>query len=511
MQACFATNKLFVSMVLIGALVVPALSAPFDVLVRDDVVLIEQVHVLRPDGSSFQAAGPVDLLLKDGRVIELGSDLSVDLKPGQMRMRGVNRWLLPAPSARVKGEVRSSDLVVAGLSGLGALAVDMDSKASDSLQARARLDTAALPILLPADAVVEGAVPDVPGRAPTLARLAESIGGSDQLLNALSKQADDPYEPGNPVSFIMVSEDPRLNADVLLDPHAVLLGSEVILKSERSIRLEEALAGENLIPVRGDDELEALPEDDAQSWSRRYRLIVDGLERGGALLRVREAEDGSVNAEVIAHVGSPVDEQLHAVVSWSAPRSEDGARWQEGVSVVLKSQGRVMEARSIVNAQGRELEVLLDGNQREGGRIQLDPNDLLLPHTLLVLVDSALMIGDSGEGEVLELAFMNGPLEIHHSRRMALRALQPEDDLPLREAFLVRLGGPAAVLLRALPLGEEDPSVALIALDDRRRPLLLLLKTPWGYVEWSVLEEACPHNGGLPESEKVVENGHQVP
>ena len=170
-----------------------------------------------------------------------------------------------------------------------------------------------------------------------------------------------------------------------------------------------------------------------------------------------------------------------------------------------------MEARSVEGPHGRVLEVFPDGAELEGGPIALEPNELVLPHTLLILVDSALMAGTSSGGQVLELAFMNGPLELHRSPRMPLRGLRPEDTLPLDEAALRSLGGPTAAHLVGLTIEENQPASALVLLDHRRRPLLLLLETPWGYLEWSGCGGGLSGPAPAPGGQNMGETGNEVP
>lgn len=478
--------------------------------IDSDRVLIEQVRLLSPGASGFRTSGPIDLLLEGGHVVLVDPEDPVQLEPGEMRLRGQDRWLIPSPRARVVGVPRSSDLVLAGLSGLGALAVAADPPTLEAVRARAALDTAALPELIRADAQVEGSIVIAPGRGPTLARLAEAVGGARSLLVALSRRVGDPFAPGAPASFLLLTEDPRSVPKALLDPHAVLIGSEVLLKSERVTRLEEARAGEEL-PMPEAEDLREAAGGGGQSWSRRYRLVVDGLERGWALLRVVEAPDGSVDAHVTARVGSPAEETLRATVSWSPPVGPDGLRWQRAASVKLRSQGRSMEARTIEGPHGRALQIVLDGTPLEGGPIDLKPEELVLPHTLLILVDSALMAGGSSGGEILEVAFMDGPLEVHRSPRRPLRQVRPGDRLPLDESRLLRQGGASAALLRVLPVDEGRSGQALIVLDQARRPLLLLLETPWGYLEWSASSAGKQLYESDFEEEKVHETGDLLP
>jgi hypothetical protein len=136
---------------------------------------------------------------------------------------------------------------------------------------------------------------------------------------------------------------------------------------------------------------------------------------------------------------------------------------------------------------GTHLEVSIDGTAVDESPVALGEGDLFLPHTLLVVLD-AIRAGDGGATRIVGIDFEGGFPAVHWSQRRGVRALVASDELLLKPASLLRLAGQGAAEVVVLPGSEEAESQAAVVLDRQRRPLLFLVRTPWGTVEWASCE-----------------------
>ena len=445
----------------------------------EDRLLIEQVRVLEPAPEGFVERGPLDLVVDAGVLSIISNDSEVTLKPGQMKLRGRDRWLVPAPRARLARPPSSADLVLAGLSGLGGVIVPPGTAAADVVHARAALDAMALPVLLDEGVLVEGRNPPPAELGPTLRRVVEANGGCEAFLQSLAHSSDRRITPGIRASFLILSKDPRLHPETLLSPHAVVLGSDVILLPERETRLEEARVDEKRASLPSFEPI-ATPGQVEPSLARRYQLTVDGLVRGEALLEIRSLDEG-MTARVSALTAAPLDETVLAESHWPSGTGR----------LHLSSQDKRVDAvASTVSDQdgpGLRLAIELDGDLVGGKSIPLQVDDHFLPHTLLMLLDAARSTsGVQTTGRAIEIELMNGFPGVYAAGRRTLRPLRSTDKPPLAPDQLLRLAGAPEATVWVLPSAGEDPDPpGFVILDEQRVPLFFILKTPWGTVEWA--------------------------
>jgi hypothetical protein len=445
---------------------------------RSDRLLIEEVHVLEPGETGFEVRGPLDVVIDGGVVTQVDPVNEVRLKPGEMKLRGQGRWLIPAPRARLAGMPSSSDLVLAGSSGIGGVLISASPGDIELLQARSSLGAPAIPALLGSDAHVDCDRPLKAGRAPTLKRVVDANGGSAAVVRALSTHPRGSFHPGARASFLLLDEDPRKQPDSLCAPHAVILGSKVILLPERETRVEEGLAHERLEPLPNPLDGRSRVEGE-QIWSRRYRLTIDGLVRGEARLAVIELESGEIEARLNAQTAAPLAERTVARCELTS-----------GAGVLeLRCQDLLVEAeaaRPDGEQDGLALMVKMNGEPVGSSPLSLESEDRFLPHTLLALLDASLAGDDPPGGSSVEIELFNDQPGVYSSPRRALRAIRPSDQPPLVRSMLLRLGGAEAATVRVFP-GDEAAEIpaGYLVLDQSKRPLLFLLYTPWGIVEWA--------------------------
>ena len=205
-------------------------------------ILIESVRLLRSDGETLIASEPTDLIVKDGRVHERGDDLDTKVSPTTLRLRRPDRWLIPSPVAFIEAHydelIRFDDLIRAGLMGFGELMVEADPEHVEIVRKRALLESEALPIITTR---VSKSAPDhaLPfDRIDDLSLSGTVFSDQDNLLGRSVRRSDDPFAPGAPAHFLLLSEDPRIDPGAVERPDAVLVGGEVIFKSERVVRLD---------------------------------------------------------------------------------------------------------------------------------------------------------------------------------------------------------------------------------------------------------------------------------
>ena len=440
-----------------------------------DRLLIERIRILQPGPDGFIESAAIDVLVEDGMVRSLEPPGTVTLKPGDMRLRGEGRWLVPAPSIAVQGMLKSSDLVLAGLSGVGGLLVSGEPAALNALWSRAKLDSSAVPALLPAGSPVQGTCSMASAGAFTLTNITVADAGVAALVDALSKSIESRITPGKRSASLVLLEDPRLNPDTLLNPHAVVLGSDVVLRSERLVRVEEALKGEALarLPVP-----EPSTPSDPKDWARRYDLVIDGLRRGEAWLEFDQVDTETVRATVRSRVAPPIEEELTATMEWPS-----GA-----ASLTLRSQGRLIEARSMrsESTMPLKLSIELDGTPIAGSPMALEAGDLFLPHTLLVLLDALRKQPDSASTvRIVELETFDDVPGVYASPRRVFQDPVSGQTFQLDPKSLRDLGAAPHGSIKTLPVDGEPAESGVLLLDETQRPVLYLLDTPWGLLEWS--------------------------
>jgi hypothetical protein len=440
-----------------------------------DRLLIERIRILQPGPDGFIESAAIDVLVEDGIVRSLEPPGTVTLKPGDMRLRGEGRWLVPAPAIGVQGRLQSSDLVLAGLSGVGGLVVSGESAALDALWSRAKLDSSALPVLLPAGSTVQGTCSMASDGALTLENITVADGGVTALVDALSKSIEARITPGKRSASLVLLEDPRLNPDTLLNPHAVVLGSDVILRSERLVRVEEAVKGEALPRL-------SVPKPstpiDPNDWTRRFVLVIDGLYRGEAWLEVDQVDATTVRATVRSRVAPPIEEELTATMEWPSGDA----------SLTLRSQGRLIEAKAerSESSMPLELSIALDGTPIAGSPMALEAGDLFLPHTLLVLLDALRKQSDSPDtARIVELEALDAVPGVYASPRRKFQDPGSEQEFQLDPRSLRDLGSAPHGSIKVLPVDGEPAEPGVLLLDEAQRPVLYLLDTPWGLLEWS--------------------------
>ena len=460
-------------LILLGILV--ACAALSERVAAFERLLVQRIRILQPGPDGFTESAPVDLLIEDGLVRSLEPPGTVALGPGDMRLRGEGRWLVPAPAVSVEGTVRSFDLVLAGLSGVGGLVIDAAPPKLKALWARAGLDTSALPARLPAGSTVQVAFSSREDGAFTLENMAAATGGIAVLVDALSKSTSARITPGQRAAGLLLLEDPRLHPETVLNPHAVVLGSDVVLRSERLVRVDEAIKAEAL-PQLSKPGKPASPE--AGDWSRRFALVIDGLYRGEAWLEVEQVDLETVRATVRSRVAPPVDEELTATMEWPS-----GA-----ATLALRSQGRMIEATAVRTDPSKPLTlaISLDGTPLPDSPMVLEPGDRFLPHTLLVLLDALRKDPRSShQGRVVELEALDAVPGVYASPRQQVQDPKPGHRWRLELQDLRAQGDAPKGSISLLPIDGQPEAPGILLLDEAQRPVLYLLETPWGLFEWA--------------------------
>lgn len=470
------------------------LSLPGMRLHASDQVVIRNVRLLQPGPLAAEVVGPHDLRLRDGHLAEIAPPGSIALEPGDFRVLGDGCWLVPAPTVRLQRLSRASDLVLAGLSGLAGLQSADPPDTKEALWARAALDTEALPRSLSTEEPVHVELQGASEGAPTLERLVTAVGGPDRLLDRLVAPDGARIEVGAPARFLLLASDPRLEPDGLLSPRAVIQGQEVVLQSERLVRLEEASRAARLEPLPRPVPVEGRP-----ASARRYALVIDGLHRGEAWLELDPPEAAGGAVTVRSRIAAPLEERLEATIDRSDGRT----------SFMVVTGDRRITGGTEPQGVGKplRLELLLDGNPVPGSPIDLsDPDDRLLPHTLLVLLD-ALPADPSGrlQGRVLELELHESVPGLFASPRLRARPPTVGEKPLLALQHLERLAGRGPLTRLVLPV-EGDPSApASLYVGSDGLPVWFLQSTPWGLLEW----HSWPQGGGaVSKSAPLPEDSH---
>ena len=439
-----------------------------------DRLLVQGIRILQPGPDGFVESAPVDLLVVDGFVHALEPPGTVVLKPGDMRLRGDGRWLVPAPAFGVQGTVRSFDLVLAGLTGVGGLVIDAAPSKLKALWARAALDTSALPTRLPSGSPVLASFSPQKDGPFTLEIMASAAGGTGALVDALSKATTARITPGQRAASLLLLEDPRLHPDTVLNPHAVVLGSDVVLRSERLVRVEEAIKAEALPRLSKPTKPAPL---EAGDWARRFALVIDGLYRGEAWLEVDQVTPETVRATVRSRVAPPIDEELTATMEWPSGDA----------TLALRSQGRMIEAAATRSDPSKPLTlaISLDGTPIAESPMVLEPGDRFLPHTLLVLLDALRKESEHPPGRVVELEALDAVPGVYASTRRQLQDPGSGHRWRLATRELQALGDAPEASISLFPIDGQPEEPGILLLDDAQRPILYLLETPWGLLEWA--------------------------
>ena len=478
---CLVTCWCF-AVLLLGSVIPPAHASQSEPPAVERVV-IQSVRLLRPSGTGLVASDPVDVLIENGRVAQVGQGLIGQLTPGQMALRGRDLWMIPAPRVRLPGEsLAPSDLVVAGVLGIGTVGAVSDGGSHQHLLSRARLDGIGLPLL---EEVSSGSEPDdeleLTASSISELRLPSQPAAVARLLGVLDKREADPFLPGAPARFLVLQSDPREDPSALADPFAVVQGSEVILKSERAVLLDEYAAFLALEPPTA----EALAWPSAPSESRLYRLIIRGLPRGYVLVASWNAPDGSVVVRVAERIAAPLKEVFEATVHW--PSGAVSCDW------VVQSRSFKMRMEPAPDASGGVLHIALNGVPIQEEPITLKPGDQFLPHSMLIAFDALCDPSKGATRRVVEVDVMGAPARIDWTPRVPLKpASESLSDSPLAEAQIRALGGGGeGRLLARLTRSDETASRLnalsegeLLLLDGQTWPRLMILFTPWGVVEW---------------------------
>ena len=440
-------------------------------------ILIESVTLLRSDGEILIASEPTDLIVKDGRVHELGDDLGGNVSPTTLRLRRPDRWLMPSPVAVIEAPaeepIRFDDLILAGLMGFGELMVEAAPEHVEIVRTRALLESEALPIITTR---VSKSVPDHAlsfDRIDDLSLSDTVFSEQDNLLARSVRRSGDPFAPGAPAHFLLLSEDPRIDPGAVGRPDAVLVGGEVIFKSERVVRLDEH---DRFDPDRFDPPGGTPPVSDVDQSI--FEVVIAGIPRDLIRLRIEDTEEPTgLKVEIEGVTSSPIER------SWSTNLS-----WPDG-SVVHRAviQRHVFELESTHTVDGGSLEIIRNGMPLPESPLALESGDRYLPDTLLILLDALRNPTEGATRRVVEIDFYGGPVAAYWSTRRPLvpAALSKEGTpLGLTTTEMLHLAGPEGRHLMTFSPFESQSSPIWVVLDARKRLLWALHRSPSGFTEW---------------------------
>ena len=455
-----------------------------------DRVVIQSVRLLRPSGSGLVASDPVDVLIENGRVARVDQELIGLLKPGQMALRGRDLWMLPAPRLLLPGKTLApSDLVVAGVLGIGTVGAVSDGQSHQHLLSRAQLDEIGLPLLEEVSSKDErGSRFELTAPSMAQARLPSDQASVEDFLNAIDQRHVDPFMVGSPARFLVLKSDPREQPSSLADPFAVVQGSELILKSQRLVLLEEYAAFLALQPPVANK----LNWPSGPSDTRLYTLIIRGLPRGYLLVASWKGPDGSSAVRVAERIAAPLKEDFEATVHW--PSGEVDCSWK------VQARSFKMHTTSTSDGSGKELHIALNGVPIQEQPITLKPGDQFLPHSMLIAFDALHDPSSGATSRLVEVDVMGAPVRIDWSTRIPFKSGSGDLNAgPLNETQIRALGGSGGghVRVRSITSSEAEgssnqlPESEVLLLDDQPWPRLMILSTPWGIVEW-VSEPSAP-------------------
>ncbi|MBB47725.1 MAG: hypothetical protein CMJ33_04110 [Phycisphaerae bacterium] len=440
-------------------------------------ILIESVRLLRSDGETLIASEPTDLIVRDGRVHEVGDDLGGKVAPTTLRLRRPDRWLMPSPVAVIDAPaeelIRFDDLIHAGLMGFGELMVGAAPEHLEIVRKRALLESEALPIITTR---VSKSVPD---HALSFDRIDDlSLSGTvfskqDDLLARSVRRPDDPFAPGAPAHFLLLSEDPRIDPGAVGRSDAVLVGGEAVFKSERVVRLDEH---DRYDPGRFDppEETPAVRDFDQSI----FEVVIAGIPRELIRLRIEDTEEPTgLKVEIEGVTSSPIER------SWST-----NLTWPVG-SVVHRAviQRHVFELESTHTVDGGRLEIIRNGMPLPESPLDLESGDRYLPDTLLILLDALRNPTEGATRRVVEVDFYGGPVAAYWAVRRPLVPVALSNEatpLGLTTTEMLHLAGPEGKHLMTCPPLESQSSSIWVALDGRKRLLWALHRSPAGLTEW---------------------------
>ncbi|MAJ45811.1 MAG: hypothetical protein CBC35_00655 [Planctomycetes bacterium TMED75] len=458
------------------------------VLLPVDRVLVQSARLLRPTKSGLLESDPIDILIEDGRIAQVGSGLISQLEPGQLALRRPELWLLPAPRVLLRTKnPSSSDLIGAGLHGAGVVGVFGNQPSSEALLARAELDGPGLPILEVVDVKAE----PVDRRSFDIAvdllselQLPTEAAAVQELLDSMASRPSDPFLPGAPARFLALDSDPRDVPSSLSDPFAIVQGSDLVLKSERLVRLEELAAFHALEPPS----FKELGWPVNPSSKQLYRILIGGLPRGYVQVAAwQDHSNETTTVRVAERIAAPLEEEFEASVQW--PQGSVECSWRvQNRRVQFQSSGSG-------SAEENQLQIIPEKAPLEPMVVALQAQDQFLPHTLLILFDALADPSSGATQRIVEVDILTSPVSTNWSARSAPRAVPKQSTSPLLGLCALRAQHRSPPgQLRALPLGvgvqsdaqsTADPSLGLLFCTGANFwPDWLLLETPWGIVEW---------------------------
>ncbi len=440
------------------------------------VVLLEAVSLLRPDGDGLIASDPIDLIIKDGLVHEVGHDLSAKVSSSTYRLRRPGRWLIASPVACLGESGDDSlfydDLIHAGLLGFGEVIVDATPAYVDLVRRRALLESKAIPT------VTSRAESPLPGHVVTFPRFdAMSLSNNDfscdsELLSASSRRSGDPFRKGSRAHFLLVPEDPRMHEDGLADPDAVLVGGEVILKSERLVRLDEHARFDPTLLGSSDSV-------DAKVDARRllYEIVIAGIPRGLLRLEIEHPETGGMRLQLTGVTTSP----------WSGS-SRTSLVWPEGTVTHREViQRQTFDVSFKDRSGGGTLQIIRNDEALPESPVQLEAGDRYLPETILILLDALWNPTANKTSRLVEVDLFGGPITVLWSPRRPLTSMSPEITsarLGFSSDELLDMAGAQGGRLLWLASSETDDSGIWAALDREKRLVWALFPAPSGITEW---------------------------
>ena len=471
----------------------PAAALPGSEVAAPERILVRSVRLLRPGSHGVHESTPVDVLIVDDVIDRIGADLDVRMLPGEFIVRRPDLRLLPAPTIRIlESGISSSGLVHAAVLGIGRVELPPGGTDPGALESRVRLDERAAPGIVVAS--TEAPTPDWSAGGLPIDHLLRATLPTDpievrRLLGSLEQAGGDPFSRGAEARFLLLEANPWEVPEALSDPHAILQGSTVVLKTERLVLMEELAGFMELDPPRSN-----LPDWPADPASEHlYHVVITGLPRGYVRVAHWDEPDGGVTVRVAERITAPISQSLDACVRWPS-----GA-----VECTRRIQDRTF--RLWTDARGGSLHVTLDGRSLSEGPIDLEPGDQFLPHELLGVHEALVDPTGGAITHVVDVEVSGGPFRLSRSPRPRPRI--PPVDHPLLALITADSGGPSSLagggalqLVSSEPpvdpsaTGEDDATLTLL-LDGGHWPSRMLQVTPWGGVEWV---------SGLPQAGKSV-------